>query len=109
MNTIIVLLALLATASAFVANTGAARSLVKANKVSMKMDFPKIAAIAPFVATPAAFASVDVSLQYSILSSMYLCRGSHVYLQQNDNHQLYKSSISHRCNMLKGVENHCNI
>ncbi len=105
MNTIIVLLALLATASAFVANSGAARSLVKANKVSMKMDFPKIAAIAPFVATPAAFASVDVSLQYSVLSSMYLWPGCHVYLQQNvsDYHQFYKSSISNRCNMLKGV------
>ena len=72
MNTIFVLLALLATASAFVANSGAARALVKANKVSMKMDLSKIAAIAPFVATPAAFASVDVSLKYSVLSFMYL-------------------------------------
>lgn len=61
MNAIFVLLALLATASAFVANPGAARSLVQANKISMKMDLSKLAAVVPFVATPAAFASVDVS------------------------------------------------
>ena len=79
MNTVIVLLALLATASAFVANTGAARSLVKANKMSMKMDLSKIAAIAPFVATPAAFASVDVSFTIINNWSMYSSRKVVIY------------------------------
>lgn len=58
---VVMLVAVFASASAFVSQSGAIRSMVKASSLSMKMDIPKIiASIAPMAVAAPAFASVDV-------------------------------------------------